>query len=493
MTAKMNVRAVLAIVTLIAAACGGSDGDGDSGGGTGAANAVSRGEIREFGSVVVNGVTWRVAGATLALDDNPARTLGSEAEAGQHLRRGQVVTVRGRLDDDGRGGQATEIRFGEDFQGPVSDVAPDGSGFTVLGVTVIVDASTVFTTSAGAAASLSSVAPGTRVEVSGVPDAGGAFRATHVKIEDAPGELEAKGFVVNPGATGFQLALTPGGAPFLTVLAGGFGVPAAGSFVEVKSAGPVTAGSPPTITQSRAPEVEDRFSGDDGTRSEVEGIVTGGTLSEFTVGGTTVRTGPSTTYTGIPEDSTAQAEFAPGVKVEAEGTFQGGVLVATRVKFKDSARLGGTISNLVLSATAPSTATFSLNGKTVTTASNVQLQDVASVGDLASGAFVEIRGYPRANGVVLAQRLRVRDGGGDGRRPFLQGVVDAAASPNLTIMGITVSTTGAELEGEGEAPLGPQAFFAAIQPGRTVVKVRWDEGAPLTAPVREAEIEAEDD
>lgn len=482
---------VLAVLVVAAMACGGSDGGDGGGGGGGAANAVSRGEIRAFGSVLVNGVAWRVSGATLAVDDNPARTLASEAEIEQHLRRGQVVTVRGRIDDNGHGGQATEIRFGEDFQGPATNVDASRSEFTVLGIRVVADASTVFVTSAGAAATFAGVTEGRTVEVSGVPDAGGtSFRATHVKIEDAAGELEAKGFVVSPTATEFQLALTPGGTPFLRVLAGGFGVPGAGSYVEVKSAGPVTAGTPPTITQTRAAEIEDRFSGDDGFRSEVEGIVTGGTLAEFTVGGTTVRTSASTTYTGIPEDSTAAAEFATGVKVEAEGTFQGGVLVATKVKFKDGARLGGTATSVGGSAGAE---TFNLVGTLPVVTDASTRRDVDGGATLATG-FVEVRGYRRANGQIYAQRLRIREaGGGGGNRPFLQGVVDAKASPSLTIMGITVSTAGAELQGEDEAPLGAGAFFDAIQPGRTVVKVKWDRDAPLTAPVREAEIEAEDD
>jgi hypothetical protein len=513
MTTHNGFFAALAIAALGATACGGSSGGGGGGGGGGTVtvNAMSKGAIRiADDSVRVNGVTWQVAGATLRIDDSEARQVGSGAELRNGLDDGMVVEVRGQLDDNGRTGRASEIRFGEDFQGPVTAVAADGSGFTVLGIQVIVDASTAFVNSAGAARALSDVAVGTRVEVSGTPDAGGSFRATHVKIEDSPGdasgELEAKGFVVNATATTFQLALTPGGAPFLTVNAGSFAVPAAGAFVEVKGAA-VTPGTPPSITLARAVEVEDRFSGASGNRSEVEGIVVSGTLAEFVVGSTTVRTSGSTTYTGIPEESTAAEQFAIGVKVEAEGSFDAaGVLVASKVKFKDGARIGGVVSGP--SGSLPGAGSFALLGLTVAhdAATRVEVEPGAAL----AGGSAEVRGYRRANGTIYAQEIRVREaGGGGGDRPFLQGLVEAAASPGLTIMGIQVTTSGAsgdsgtEFQGEDEAPFvtangtGPAAqaaFFAAVTPGRTIVKVKWDgQTSPVTEVVREAEIEAEDD
>ena len=113
--------------------------------------------------------------------------------------------------------------------------------------------------------------------------------------------------------------------------------------------------------------------------------------------------------------------------------------------------------------------------------------------DLRTAPTARIR-RPAGERRRARQQLRVRDGGGGGRRPFLQGVVDAAASPRLTILGIEVLTSGAtEFQDEGDVLIGGPAFFSALVPGRTLVKVRWETGVPLTSAARSAEIEAEDD
>jgi hypothetical protein len=458
--------AVAAVLALVATACGGNGGNG------GSSNALSRGAIQRFGSVVVNGVTWSTSGATLKLDDSTV-TLGSEAEIQSHLSRGMEIEVRGSLDDNGTTGKATEIRFGEDFQGAVSGPST-ASGFTVLGINVVVDASTVIVNSAGSPQPLSAIGDGTWVEVSGRPDVNNSFRATFVKIEDAPGALdEVKGFVVNPTGSSFGLAMTPGGAAFMNVTAAS--IPAAGTYVEVKGTFDVGAS---TMAASSI-EIED-LPGDNGLRAEVEGIVLSGTLAEFTIGRMTVRTSASTVYRGVPAGSSAAAEFALGIKLEAEGSISNGVLNASKVKFKDASRLGGVPTGVTVSG-------FTMLGIPVAIDGATRID-----GSIGGAAFVEVRGYRRVDGSVYAQDVRVRN---SGDRPFLQGLVEAEGASSVTIAGIEADIgAGTEFQNEDEQVISASQFFDLVDVGQTIVKVRWEsETSAITDPVKEAEIEIEDD
>jgi hypothetical protein len=471
-----KLGAIAAIATALA--CGGSDG----GGGPGSASGVVRGTIQKQGAddFVVNGVTFSGRSVPVTVDDNPS---ASDLAA---LQNGQFVEVRGQISDDGRTGTATGIRFGEDFQGTVTAVGP--SSFTVLGVNVTVDANTQIVNSAGAAQSWP-IANGVRVEVSGMPD-GTGLRATWVKIEDGgTGVLdEAKGFVVNVSGTSFGLALSPGGAPYLNVTSATALPPFVtnGAYVEVHGTG-FAPGTPGTITATTI-QPEDR--GDNrNLRTHLEGLITSGSsFSSFTIRDIQVN-GASATFRGLPGGETdltsANAEFQIGTKVEAEGTFDAsGVLQAVRIKLKDGVRLGG-----IVASGAP--ASFVLSGLTVVTDGTSAIE-----GTIAPAAYVEARGYRRADGSIQAQRVRVRDSGGN-RDTYVQGLL-TAESP-ITILGIQVATAaGTEYQDENEVSLGAgdaakAAFLALTVENRTLVKARWNEGVALTQPAKELEIEAEDD
>jgi hypothetical protein len=481
--------AAAAIAALSAAACGGSSGKSTVTNVT--ANALSQGTIQRFGSVFVNGIEWRSQGATLRTPDDSTtqRTLQSEAEIHGVLHEGEEASVKGRLDADGKHGQATEIETHSRVSGIVAGKSPAGD-FTVGGVKVSTDASTRNYDATGA--SRADVSNGDDVQVSGVPDDKGGLRATAVKARSADGQTEVKGYVLAGSGSNFSLALTPGGAAFVSVIGGTFAAPAAGAFVEVK--GISNGATPlPAITLSRAAQVEDELKGDAQFESEVEGIVQpGGTLADFTVNGRRVTTSATTTYIGIPAGSTAAAEFAVGIKVEAEGKVAAdGSLAATTVKLKDAARVAGTVTNVA-------TGTFDLLGTIhVVTDSATDLR-IDTGAALANGAFVEVRGYPRADGKVYAQQLRVRSAGGGGNQPYLQGVISAKSSPTLVIMGVTVTTDAStEYHSEdhssaGAGAAGQTAFFSAITSGQTIAKVKWATGAAVTTPAKEAEIENED-
>ena len=259
-----------------------------------------------------------------------------------------------------------------------------------------------------------------------------------------------------------------------------------GSIAEVKG-NAFAAGSPGTLTAT-AVEREDRLTGDDGSESEVEGIVVGLSGDTFTVSDQPVRLTSSTTFSGAADPANARADLADGVKVEVEGHLEAGVLVAEKVKFKDGVRI-----QAVATGVTGGGASFTLLGKAVSVVPGRTRFDNLSA--VAEGQLVEVRGYPMVDGVIFAQRVRLRStggGGGGGDRPFLQGVVTTKApTTSLTILGITVNTSGStEYRDASDAAMNAGAFYDAVTPGRTLVKAKWETGtADTSAVAREVEIE----
>src|SRR6185369_2286082 len=131
----------LAFASLVAS-CGGSGGGAGGGAPTFDAAAgsttLSKGAIERFGSVVVNGVEFKVAGATLHLrDDGVDKVLQSEAEIKNNLEEGMVITVKGRIDANGLTGQANEIEFRDALIGKIDDKGVDF--VKVMGQTILLD------------------------------------------------------------------------------------------------------------------------------------------------------------------------------------------------------------------------------------------------------------------------------------------------------------------------------------------------------------------
>lgn len=476
MTRTSGRSFVVGTLALALAACGGGDGGGSSA-------AVSTGALRSFGSIHVNGVEWKVAGATVTLDDGQTQSLAGEDSVRTVVPQGAVVTVKGQRDASGTTGTATQIEFKSIIEGPIA--AKTDGGFTVAGLNVSVDANTTFFDAAGSAITYAALTG--RVEVSGMPESATSLHATMVRAKAGnQAEYEAKGYVVGLSGSTFGLSLVSGGAVYLTVNAPGVTLPALlanGSIAEVKGTA-FTAGSPGTLTATVV-ELEDRLIGDDNSEAEVEGIITGFAGSTFNVGGQAVSVSASTRYVGAADPADPTADLADGIKVEVEGNLVSGTLVAEQVKFKDSVRIQATVSGAAGSS-------FTVLGKTVTTAAGRTRFDGLTA--VANGQTVEIRGYPMIDGTTLfAQRVRLRSGGND--RPFLQGVVTGKTASALTILGITVGTDAAtQFRDAAEATLTSTAFFGAVTVNQTLVKAKWEAGTnDTTVAAREVELEGEDD
>jgi hypothetical protein len=474
-------RALVGLIALTFAALGSSCGS--SGGGTtasGTANGavtVSKGAIERFGSVVVNGVEFKVAGATLHLrDDKTDKVLQNEAEIQNNLDLGMVITVKGKVDANGLTGAATEIEFRDALIGRIDDKGVDF--IKVMGQPIVLDDSIK--------AQLASLNVNDIVRISALADDKGGLRATNVKRLDNQGEFEVKGFVsAFSGGTTMTLLLSPTATTGLSIDLSAAALPAGGikngDFVEVKSAVSPANGA---IIATRV-ELEDEIKALENEEAEFEGFVANLSATGFMIGTTQVAFDSATVF-----KNGVAADLAAGTKVEVEGNILNGILMARKISFKDNLRINAKVTAVNSAGTS-----LTILGKAVTLPSNLDLRENGNALAPAAlaGRFVDLRGRVGAGGLnITATRIDVKNN--DPGDAMLRGPVSAAtASDNkLTIAGITVNTAGADFKGSDDMHgiITAAQFFAAIVPDVTVVRVRWNPFTSITAPAKELELES---
>jgi len=487
MTNRNGLRSWLAgAAAILLAACNGGGGSttGPGGGGTGAATV--RGAVQSLdGALTVNGVAFRTTGAQLRLpDDSPTPiVLENEDAVRGHLDDGMVVTVRGSLDDGGVSGQATEIEFHDLMEGTIDDHGP--GRIRVLGDDVSLDDGTRIVDAAGNPLVADDLSNGRRVEVSGHGDGRGGVRATFVRARDdvAPEtEREVKGYVIAISGSIIDLSFTRGGPLALRADLAGVASPpsiAIGDLVEVKTMGPPDASG---ILVAVAIHLEDELEAQPQEEVEIEGIVTAVGAGSFTLAGQVVIPDVDATFVGGTPD-----DLVVGVEVEAEG-FMGddGVLHARKVKFEANARIDGN-----LEARDELAATLTILGITVHVTPSTELRSITTLADLAPGDRVEVRGTPNQAGTAIdATRVELLSTT-SADRAFLRAVVSAATPTTaLTMMGLAIDTSAASFRNTQNVEVTAAAFFDAIVPGQTIVKVRWRPYPASTAePIDEAELE----
>jgi Domain of unknown function (DUF5666) len=443
---------------------------------------ISKGAIEKFGSLFVNGVEFKTQGAMLHLRDDkttPDRVLQTEAEIATLLKPGMVVSVKGGFDNNGTTGIAQEIEFRNTLEGTIDDKGVDF--VTVLGQKIAVDDP----------AKLVGLVVGDKVGLSGLPDDLGRIRATHIEKKDLA-EFEAKGFITGLTAAAFTLKLDKNAASGMTVTLGsGVTLPAGaveGSFVEVRTA--TAAGGAVTATKV---ELQNELQAAENENMEFEGFIASGTADDFVIKGQHVQTTATTAFIGG-----IKTDLLVGMKVEAEGKIVGGVLIATKVMFKDNIRIDAIVS-AVNAATATTQMNLTLLGHKVVITGATDLKDNSTPSNLtlasvAAGQEVQVRGVMAVNGDIIATRLTLIDAAPNAItfRPFLRGPVTAkdAVAGTLTIAGIAVNTVGASFIDNKATVLTAADLFAKVIPNTTAVKVTWNPSPANTAVVvREAELE----
>jgi hypothetical protein len=324
----------LAAAAALLAACGSSSSStttSNNGGTTAGTNGFTRGVITAFGSVHLGDDVFTTTANTIRkrLDDGPNHIPGADDAV---FRPGMVVQVFHKSDDK----NATEIRFKDDLEGPITAKPSLVAGATldVFGVPVLVDADTHFDDSLGGSGlQLATLAVGDVVELSGLFDASGVLHATFIEgkkpASQAGGRtFEMTGNIAGLAGTAPNQTFTVNGVSFSTNASTQTSdLPAAGlangQFVEVKT---TSTAAPFIVTKIEGTfeDPENEVRGAD--KAAVEGLVAGLTGASpnfsFKLGGTAVTTSASTTGLGF---------VTAGAHIEAEGPVVNGVINALTI------------------------------------------------------------------------------------------------------------------------------------------------------------------
>lgn len=332
----MFTRIIQFITSLAAlamlASCGGGTQVAEGGiGGTG----ISTGSITAFGSVWVNDVEFSTVGAKIIEEDDEESAIilntNDPAEISQYLNEGMVVTVKGTINDDGVTGTAETISFEDILEGPVVGT-PGLTSFVVLGYTIhVVNGVTRYSCDDSYVTcdltDISDLSEKQVVEISGFIDENGEIRAGYIEKQDETytegvDQFEVKGTASVSNSTTFTI----GGLTIITADTTGLD----GQFVEAEG----TFNGIDTLTATEVEIENESFDIDDADKAELEGIASTGcaaTSCDFTLAGVTVRVDSNTQYSG---NGTSATDINAGVKLEAEGSLQGGILFADEIEFE---------------------------------------------------------------------------------------------------------------------------------------------------------------
>ena len=476
----MKIRSWLAaasvvVLAVVMTACGGGGGGGGTTPSATSTAVITTGAMTK-GSVIVNGVRFEDTLANITADDT--------AKTPAFLQDGMIVKVKGTRNDDGITGTADRIEVENEVRGALVSKGTDT--FSVHGQTVQVTGATVFANVADFVALII----GDLVEVHGLRDAAGVIQATRVE-KFGPGALvedEVRGIisgltVLSAGTGTFTIgSLVLSYTPATTVTpSGSLDATSVGKLVEVHIG---LANFAATVQFEDQEDAE--FEPAEGQEFEVEGYVNLFTVptATFKVNDRVVSLGASVRYEGG-----LASDLGNGIKVEAEGHLNGGILVADKITFKENIKIRAVPTSVTTSSyTVPDMVVMGLTVKATSTT-----QSTASSIDTSNR--LEIRGFLNLDGTITA--VRIKDGGGGGD-PFLQGVVTDinASAHTFKIAGIVISAGSATARpnddnGTDTLTMNLDSFFASLSAGRTVVKAKgiFNASPPATVTASEVEIE----
>ena len=457
----MTTNSRLATLMLIASfifmmACGGGASSSGGIGGSGF-TASSIGSVTATGSITVNGVKYETTDAAVTRDDGQGL---SETD----LRVGLVVEVNGQVNVDGTSGTATTVAVLTAVQGPVDRVDAATNSLTVMGQPVAIDDLTLFDDTIQPN-NLNGLNQGGIVEVSGAVDPSGTIRAMRIEAKpDAETLRKVRGFVNTLSAPTFTInGLT---VDFSTA-ENDFGIngPPVGAFVSVRGLLSNNDTLIATVVDNETRSFTDQ------TNAEIEGFITAASGTIFTLvsgaGTFQFQTDAGTTF-----DGGIAGDLVIGLKVEVEGAFSGGILIADKISIEDGIRLREVTVDTADAA-----------DRTITlvdlSALVLKLNDQTDISDdrdtplagqdptpeqllptLFSNEILRVRArvsnsaIPNATELIITE-LRVEDGpASDAVR--LRGPLDTFPGPNgqLQILGVTVNsddatTTFSDLNGIG--------------------------------------------
>lgn len=384
-------EALLALLgTALLPACGGgTDVAGVSSGGTG---SFTSGVIVGLGSVIVNGIRY---------DDSTARvTMDGLSSSAAALQLGMVVRIQGSAVTAPTvpGGlataTATSVAYGSEWKGPADTVDVAAGTFTLLGQTVRVLGTTVFSEG-----KFDGTLEGRQVEVYGFVNASdGSLQASRIEVEsDAPDRYRLSGIVSGLTATTFLL----GSALINHATATDKPINLAnGQLVRVELQTAPQDGAW-VATEIKADDASEGL--EDDHEAEIEGAITSFASST------------SFSVNGIPVDAsriTPPSGLALGVRVEVKGDISNGVVIATEIDVKTDEDVESQAFEFhgAVSALDTTAKTFVIRGYTVRyidgSGANATVFDLGTA-VWADGLYVEVKAELQSNGDLLATTVEV--------------------------------------------------------------------------------------
>lgn len=377
-------QALLALLgTALLPACGGgTDVAGVSSGGTG---SFTSGTITGLGSVIVNGIRYEY-------DDTVSVTIDGTPSNAAALQLGMVVRIQGSAitAPPTSGAQATakatRIAYGSEWKGPAANVNVGNGTFTLLGQTVRVLATTVFSPG-----KFDGNLGGQYVEVYGYVNVNdGSLQASRIEVESgAPDTYRLSGVISGSTETTFLL----GSALIHHASASKPANLQNGQLVRVKLR-TTQQGGAWVATEVKADSTSSELEDDD--EAEIEGAITSFSSSAaFSVNGIAVDASRIKPPTGL----------GLGVRVEVKGAISGGTVIATEIDIKTDKDIEaqeyefhGAISGLTANTFVVRGYTVRYNGSTRVEPSNTTL---------ANDMRVEVKAVLQPNGDLLATKVEV--------------------------------------------------------------------------------------
>ena len=461
-----NYLAPLAIALLLAGCGGGSSSSPPDTGGIDR-GGIRFGSITSFGSIVVGGIRYDVDAAAITVNGAPATQ--------SSLAVGDVVFVVGEVDDDTQTGIARSVSSDDVLEGIVDSIDLVTGELRVLEQTVVVTADTIFDDDFFPR-SLAAVQVGDQVEISGFIAADGRIVASRIEREDDDDDFEIMGFVkdLDTAVRLFKindLVVDYSAASLDDFPAGGI---ADGQLVEVEGdrfeSGTLFADEI-DFEGARARHACDDFDDDD-CDVEIEGYISRlSSATSFDVDGFPVRVTNATVF----EDGSI-SDIALNAKVEVEGFLDAdGVLVAREIEFEDDDRPIEIEARVqAVDATA---GIITLLGIRVQVDDRTRFEDFSSsvafpfrADDIRVGDYLEVVGVPYegAGAAVLATKIEREDDDDDVEDVELQGFVEDIAEPTLTILGVTIQTSGDTEFEANDDDVSQAQFFGIVRVGDLV-------------------------
>ena len=381
----LHLLANMLFAAILLTGCGGGGSGSMS---TPAKSSFTAGPITGFGSVIVNGTRFDVSSASVANDED-------EAKSDSDLKLGMVAEIEAgeiTADSNGSHSKAEVVHFRSAIIGPVSFVNTNAKSLVVLGQPVDVTATTVF---GDLPNGLGSIKKDDVVEVFAMLDTTtGHYTATRIEPKPNAPFFKLLGVVSSLDTTAHTFKIGGETISYATLTPDKIPADLANDllvYVKLETIKDLSGAWVAVKLKDATRHMKDHEG------AELKGRVTSVTSqTQFSVD-------------GIPVDASS-AKFEPagativvGAEVEVEGTANNGVIIATKVSIEDGNEdaLKGFELHGAIEMLDTTGKTFVLRGVTVSYGGSGVVFKGGIEADLANGRRVEVKGSLSADGTTV--------------------------------------------------------------------------------------------